>query len=538
MKVRVLIIIIAIFAFVLRFWQLGENPPSLDWDEVSLGYNAYSILKTGRDEYGTFMPLAIRSFGDYKPPLYTYLTVIPVAVFGLNEFSVRFTSAFLGILTVLVSYKLTKIIFPNSKIVPLLAMFFLAISPWHLQFSRTAFESNLALFFISFGILSFLQGVSKGRWLVVSGLFFGISLYAYHSPRLIAPVLIFGLTLLFLKRIWQGRFFALIGLSIFIIMFIPIILSIRSTGARFGSVSAVNPDEKLGASIAAMEFDQDRGDFLGKLTHNRRIVFAREILGGYLDHFNFDFLFLTGDAPGRHHAQGMGMLYLFELPFILIGIIFLIRQINRYVSVVFLLYLTAPLASAITSGTPHAVRALAYLPTYQIIAAAGMYEILYLFKNAKKPLPVLPLFQYFIVIVFMVNIFYYLRTYYFHTPIEYSQWWQYGYKQVVAEVSRIAERYDRIIVTYAYDQPYIYFLFYNKVDPYWYQSQWHGEEIRRAERKYGKYEFRYLDWEKDSQLQKTILVGTPEEIPADAPGLVKEVKFLDSKIAFRIVARQ
>ena len=104
-------LVILALALFLRFYQLGVNPPSLDWDEASLGYNAYSILKTGADEYGNFLPLSIRSFDDYKPPLYVYLDVPSVAVFGLNEFGVRFTSALIGFLSVIAVYFLVKEIF-------------------------------------------------------------------------------------------------------------------------------------------------------------------------------------------------------------------------------------------------------------------------------------------------------------------------------------------------------------------------------------------------------------------------------------------
>ena len=74
-------------AFMLRFWGLDHNPPSLNWDEVSHGYNAFSILKTGRDEWGAWFPSIFRAFGDYKLPVYIYLTTLPVAIFGLNAFA-------------------------------------------------------------------------------------------------------------------------------------------------------------------------------------------------------------------------------------------------------------------------------------------------------------------------------------------------------------------------------------------------------------------------------------------------------------------
>ena len=109
-----LLILIIFLAFFLRFYKIDEIPPALYWDEASLGYNAYSILKTARDEHGQFLPITnFAAFGDYKPPGYIYFTVPSIAVFGLNEFAIRFPSAFFGILTVLLAYFLTKRLFEN-----------------------------------------------------------------------------------------------------------------------------------------------------------------------------------------------------------------------------------------------------------------------------------------------------------------------------------------------------------------------------------------------------------------------------------------
>src|SRR3989344_1223720 len=92
---RYVLFLIILLAFFLRIYKLGSVPPSLYWDEASLGYNAYSILKTARDEHGKFLPLTnFAAFGDYKPPGYIYAAVPSIAIFGLNEFAIRFPSAF------------------------------------------------------------------------------------------------------------------------------------------------------------------------------------------------------------------------------------------------------------------------------------------------------------------------------------------------------------------------------------------------------------------------------------------------------------
>src|SRR5687768_12237216 len=100
MKIKIkpgyLLVVIMIVAAILRLWKLGSIPPGLTPDEASLGYNAYSILKTGRDEYGQLFPTVFKSFGDYKPGLYTYAVIPFVALFGLNEWTVRLPSALAG----------------------------------------------------------------------------------------------------------------------------------------------------------------------------------------------------------------------------------------------------------------------------------------------------------------------------------------------------------------------------------------------------------------------------------------------------------
>jgi len=534
----ILLLLIFILAFFLRFWHLGSNPPSLDWDEASLGYNAYSILKSGADEYGNFLPLSIRSFNDYKPPLYTYLTIVPVSIFGLNEFSVRFVSAFLGTLSIVVSYFLVKELFPKkSFIFYLLSFIFIAVSPWHIQFSRVAFEANIAQFFFILGVLLFLKGGKLGHFYFLSFISLTLSIYSYHSPRLVIPILLLGLIFIYRKEIKENLWWFSASFILFFILMFPILNQMRAGTARFSSVTVVNPDERLGGSIEAIELDQERGDLFGKLMHNRRVVYTREILAGYLDHFNFDFLFLNGDPPGRHHAVGMGMLYLWDLPFIILGVLGIIREIRaiRGNRVLIWWFLVAPVASALTTGTPHAVRALLYIPTYQILIVFGV--IRFIKGVIRFPFVTSGLLRMTLSVVFLLfifNFYYYLHMYYVHTPNEYSQWWQYGYKEAVKEVTKIEKDYDKVIVTYVYDQPYIFFLFYIPIDPSWYQQNWGDGEIKRAERTFGKYVFHNIDWMKDSQQKNTLLVGTGEEIPGNFPGIIKEIYFLDGSVAFRI----
>ena len=535
-----LLVIILILAAVLRFYQLGNNPPSLDWDEASIGYNAYSILKTGKDEFGRSFPVSIRSFEDYKPALYTYLTIPAIFLFGLTEFAVRLPSALLGVLTVFGTYLLVKELLKNTyldkkrELLAVLTSGLLAISPWHLQFSRVAFESNSTLFFVFFGLWAYLKGLHKGSWFSVAAAFLGLSFYSYHSPRLVVPLILLGWSWFYRKQLLAQKRWIIISAFIGFIIVIPFLLEAFGSGrARLSSVTVLRPEGRVESEIERIEYDRAHGDILGSFLHNRRIVYAKAVIKGYLDHFNLDFLFLRGDAPGRHHAQDVGMLSIWEAPFIFIGLLQVVK--TRELQPLLWWFLVAPVASAITTGTPHAVRALLLLPTYQLFTAIGMSKIVFLLK---KFFPQRLFLGSLIALglIILGNFFYYLEMYYVHTPVESSQDWQYGYKQAVSIIKQYESQVSRVVVTYAYDQPHVYLLFYLRVDPAWYQAQWTGGEVQREARGFAKYEFRRIKWAEDQYKTDTLFIGTPEEIPETA-GEVAHVFFLDGSIALRIVKR-
>lgn len=527
-----LLFAIVIIAALLRFFQLGVSPPSLDWDEASLGYNAYSILQTGADEYGNKFPSFFRSFGDYKPPLYVYLTVPVVKALGLNEFSTRFISAFFGTLTVLVAYFLVNELFKNKKLA-LVSSFLLAISPWHLQFSRAAFEANLALFFYISAILFFIKGYKNSRSFIISFILFGLAIYSYHSLRLIVPAFLLGIFIFMKSELYKRKSQFLFPFIVLGVMLIPILLNSITNLSRFSSVTVLTPAGTLDHSITQLAYDKERGDMLGEILHNRRVVYFLTVAKGYLDHYSPNFLFITGDGVPRHHPVDFGMLYLFELPFIIIGIFQLARQkgIGRFT--IFWMFAIAPLASAITTGTPHPVRALTFLPTLEIFAALGALS----FVDWSRRFQFRKVIFTLAILVCALNIIYYFHQYYVHTPIETSESWQYGSKELFLTLAKMDKNYDKVIVTYKYDQPYIFYLFYNKIDPWWYQKNWNyngDKTVDRMRRIIGKYEFRNIDYGKDKNLSKTLIIGTPDEIPKEKA--LKEIKFLDGSVAFRIAS--
>jgi hypothetical protein len=275
-------------------------------------------------------------------------------------------------------------------------------------------------------------------------------------------------------------------------------------------------------------------DLLSKIIYNRRLIFIPQMIKGYFDHFSFNFLFLKGDGGIQHHAYKMGMLYLWDFPFFLLGIYFLAKKFNKRIFLLFLIFLLGPLPASITSGTPHPVRAIAMIPAFQIFTAVGFAAFFIYFKNKKTAGKIL---LSVMVALLFVNIGYYFYSYYVLTPVKYGYFWQYGNKQAISYAKQHEGSYDHIIMSYEYDQPYIYYLFYNKINPMWYQKNWNytgNGQVYRFYRKIGKYEFRNINYDKDKEMKNTLLIGTPKEITTS--DITKEIKYLDGSVAYKIVS--
>lgn len=480
MRSRLVLFVIIFIAAFLRFFQLGTNPPSLTWDEVAWGYNAYSLGIDGRDEFGKFLPYDyLESFGDFKPPVYAYLTVLPVKLFGLNEFAVRFPSALFGTLTVLITYFLTKRIFVDSNNkntfeirglkfeIPVLAAALLAISPWHIMLSRAAFEANVATFFLAAGVLLFLEAVQRNRWLIIlSVLCFIAAFNTFNTARIVGPVLFIGLSIAFWKELFAMKKTVIIAAVLGLLLMLPVLPFIFTPQAslRFKEVNIFSNIEIIVKTN--QEIVNDRNAWWSKIIHNRRLAYGVEYLRHYFDNLTPSFLFIQGDGNPKFSTQSVGQLYAFELPFLIAGVLFLIRKREKNWWIIPFWLLVGIMPAATARETPHALRIETTLPMFQILVAYGIIHALLLIKKYKNLFPIpYTLFTISYLIFAVFNVAYYLEDYYMHYPKAYSRDWQYGYKDAVAYMGEVGEKYDKIYLTKELGRPYIYTLFYKKYDP-------------------------------------------------------------------------
>ena len=198
------LIIILIIASIVRLYQVTSIPVSLSWDEAAIGWNAKSIFHTRRDEYGKLLPLVFKSFGDYKAPLYIYLTAPIVGIFGLSTFNIRILSIISGVVSVISIYLLVKNQTKNKNKALISSLLF-AITPWSIIFSRGAFEQNLSVALILLGTYLFFTAFKKPKILFLSTISFTLSLYAYHSAKIFTPLLTLYLIFLYKEELFSKK---------------------------------------------------------------------------------------------------------------------------------------------------------------------------------------------------------------------------------------------------------------------------------------------------------------------------------------------
>lgn len=511
-KINIKLLIIFLLALFLRVYKLESFPVSLNWDEAAIGYNAFSISQTGKDEYGIPYPMLFKSFNDYKLPGYIYVDSIFIRFLGLNEFAVRLPSALFGTMAVPIFYLITKRLLEGfykgrSKIsenTPIIAAAILAISPWHIHFSRAAFEANVALTILLFGILLLIIGIKNKSAAYLSIPVLVLSIYFYYSQRLIVPLIVFGFFVIFASHLKENLKTYLMSLLLGSLLFIPIGIHLMAPeGLKRVSEVSILSDQTI-YSDAVFAKSQNNNP-LTNIFLNYKIPLAFQFLHNYFSHFSLGFLFFSDDPNPRHKIPLTGNLYLFEIITLSVGF-WQLLHLKKIPTKLFLLFwlIITPIAASLAKESPHSLRALPMVAPTLMLSALGFQKLLT--NNALKVL---------VLTVMVASFVGYLVNYYYLYPIKDNASWGYGYKQLFMKLNEQEDSFDKVIVTGVNWKPYIFYLFYNKINPSEYQKIKNQTNI-------GKYVFGTTPWDNNgaeiddnfieaSKGPKTLLVLSPRE---------------------------
>lgn len=507
------LIYIVLLAFALRLFGLSSFPVGLNPDEASQAYSAYSLLKTGNDEWGNKLPIvSIKSFLDYKAPLYTYLTVPSVAIFDLNRFSVRLPSALVGVVSVSLIYFLANAVYPGSGT---LASFLLAISPWSISFSRSAMEANLApaILFTAFYFL--LKSLLKPRYLILAAIFFGLSLYAYHSTKIFVPIFLF-IYLLKFRKLYDPKTL-LFSLFTLLLLASPIIVAMLFglAGKRGGEllITSLNPQQLK--SIQDIQYFSQAGSTITRLFYNKVTFFWHLLLENYLSYFSPVFWLGTGSGNTSYsNLPNFGLVYFWTLPFIFLGLKEIVQKGKNKFFILLWLFV-GPIPAAITKDPYHAHRSVILMGLLEIITAIGLIK---LFKKSK-------IYFYLFLIVCLLSLSSFIFRYAFVYPVKHLNGMSNLFNQSIVEVLKLETGYQKVYLPERFELQSLV-AFYQKTDPHFFQESskiWQKDLIARPDILYldelpliamGKYNFKHLNWPEDIS-PDTLYLAPPYMLPAN-----------------------
>lgn len=455
-----LLCLIVLLGGIVRFYHLATIPHGLYFDEASIGYNAFLIASKGVDEHGRSFPLWFEAFGEYKMPIYIYLTAAAVKLLGTTTFAVRVTSALFGTLTIISFFFLVKELsrkshLPYQKALPYIASLLLALSSWHIQFSHAGFEATLGAFFYITGLLFALVFWRKKTlpYLVLALVCFSLTLYTYDGYRPLTSLTVFALAFYAFWTEQKLRKLLAGALAVFVLTLIPLVLfNLTPAGlARFSEVSAFNNLAKAS---------------LGQKLLLIPVIYFRN----YLSYFSFSFLFGTGDGIARHQPVGFGPLPYWQLPVILLGIGVLLKtKTSLLKTLTFSLLLLAPVAAALALPSPHTLRSLLLVFPFCILSALGIVVL----AKALRSYPV--------VLTCLLLVVLYETTFSFHTyfgqyAVNSAFDWGGEFQAVVTTTQSFASRYQHIVVNNNLGfatQEYFGYYSQDKLHPLLVDKNWH-----------------------------------------------------------------
>jgi 4-amino-4-deoxy-L-arabinose transferase-like glycosyltransferase len=473
MKHYLILLVFVLFAGFLRIYQLGTYPAGFHIDEASLGYNGYSMLKTGKDEHGIRFPLYIDMFGDNRPSGYHYLTIAPIAVFGLNEFATRLPGAVFGSISVIALYFLVYALFPNT-LIALISSFLLAVSPWHIVSSRASSEAVVALFFILTGVALIVYSVQKKliKLLPVGFLSLTLSFFFYHTPRVFVPMLLVCMIILTWGKLKNySSYYKYVGLLLtcgVILVSILLVFVVKGGTGRFSQVNIFgSPETRL---VMEQQFREDGIQhapvIISRLFHNKVMNYSLTFVSNYFDYFSGKYLFINGGRPLWYKVPGIGMMYLVELPFIVAGFVFLLVNQHFLLKLPIVWLLIAPIVASITTDDiPNVQRSLVMFPMLEIMAAFGFIQLLTYIRKKKAVV------IFIVICIFMFNVAYFLNQYIVNAPVHETLYRFNGFKEMVLSVKDVYPNYDHIVMTKTSGGIYPHVLFFMKYDPFLYQSE-------------------------------------------------------------------
>ncbi len=493
-RLSIVVVVLALaFGVGVRTFRLDSVPPGFHQDEACVGYDAYSILKTGRDQHGNFLPLNEQAFADYRRPLLTYSLIPLIEVLGLKVNTVRLGAALWGISDLVAITALGGLMlgWPGAAA----AAVFAAVSPWDLSFSRVAVQGGSAAATVSIATFFFWLWLKRRRgiWLYLSAFVFGLSLYSHTAADGFTPLFLVFLALLYWREFRDAGGQSLRAAALFVLLAAPLAASYvmypAQMTARFESLSLLRPARCAGCKITPLS------------------VRLMTCAAGFVGYFNPSFLFVNGDR-GDHwtlmHVPGFGQLLPEQAPLIALALFALVAGTRRKTAVLLLGWTvlatlpaavihplgaawaergkvvptawalfdratpTLPITPWLVFSHPDSRHAVLAMVPWILLSALGFVTLLELTSSRR-------VLRITLCVALAAGTFFhaarFIRSYFIDYPALAAPYFQYGWEQVMEHLGSPGDRHERVVITPRGAEPYIHVLFFGHYPPDRFQKE-------------------------------------------------------------------
>lgn len=529
------ILVALLIALLIRLPFFGQVPAGLNRDEAALGYTAWSLISSGKDEYGRSWPILFTSFGDEKLPGYIYTLMPFIKIWGLENWVIRLPSLLSGLANIVLAAIIARTVSHSwdwkdeqRKWFIGIAATLMAISPWGLHFSRVAYEAHLACTGILIGIAAWLplllefKNVSKKLWWIGT-LGWSLALFSYHSAHIFAPIMILFFSWNTFSQ-WKTFFQKPISNIHFIKSGIIFVITISLL--FFGGIWQANTRKQSGISpfnstsidrqfVSVRQTFAKPDSLASKLIANHWTELSGTFASNLIRSINPAAIFVPTNAHGVHNPPGISVQHLWLAPFVFIGIVWIANNRTKKGSKVFIAWLLAALvAPSLTIAPSHTVRLIPLWPVLEIMAALGITVSIWSVKSKRKNV-----FIAILAILAAVTTTRLSINYNRVAPQEMAQDDHRRYHSLATTLQKWSTESKEVFTHSPEKSPYIWYLLKNPItgndlanrseryptDPEGFQH------VARIDNIY----FSAFDWNQLLNNHNSIIVADPREIPED-----------------------
>ena len=266
---------------------------------------------------------------------------------------------------------------------------------------------------------------------------------------------------------------------------------------------------------------------------NKWFLTAWNYLNNIAGYFSAQFFFVSGSLHGNQGIGNYGMFHVFELPLLVAGIYFFIKDRAHEIAAIVAWGIIALLVASLSFEVPHATRGYFLVFPITALAAFGAFSLYQIVRKKKVMFKMLIVF--FSGALFVYGFSFYLASYFVRFPVVYAKSWRQQDESLSKYLAHNKDKYDKVVIDDSAGFIYTSYLFYEKFPSDNYRSSVVYQDENKIGysmvKKFDKFEFKNIDWAKNTDIGKILYVVGDKNTPTNKK-LVKIFTYPKRSVSF------